>query len=332
LALSLFTGITTVAAQSPLAPTRAAETETVVVTATRTPTRASRVGSSLIVIDGPAIIRAQSIPVIDLLRDVPGVAFSRTGGVGSLTTVRIRGAESDQTVLLIDGVKLNDPSSPGGGFNFADLLVGNLERIEVLRGPQSTLYGSQAIGGVVHIITRSGDVPFGASITLEGGDLNTKRALGSVRGQEGNLSYVFAAGQFKTDGVSSAAAGKERDGYKNSLAQSRIDYAFTDHLSLEARVFWSKSDVGIDGFPAPTFALADTPERSKTEELIVYAGANLTLLDGRSRTRFGISETQTDRINLNPTLAVQNTFIGNGTFVVSVHAQVCQRFCRLPQY
>jgi vitamin B12 transporter len=312
-ALIPFVFVASAAAQSPTSGSKATTAETIIVTATRTPTRASQVGSSVTVIDAPAITRAQSIPVIDLLRDVPGVAFSRTGGVGSLTTVRIRGAESDQTVLLIDGVKLNDPSSPGGGFNFANLLVGNLERIEVLRGPQSTLYGSQAMGGVVQIITRSGDVPFGASVTLEGGDLNTQRAQGSVRGQVGDLSYVVAAGQFETDGVSSAASGKERDGFKNTLAQSRVDYALNDQLSLEARVFWSKSDVGIDGFPAPTFALADTPERSKTEELIVYAGANLTLLDGRSRTRFGMSETQTDRINLNPTLAVQNTFIGNGT-------------------
>ena len=311
-ALSPFAFVTSVAAQSALAAP-AAKAETVIITATRTPMRASRVGSSVSVIDGPAITRAQSIAVIDLLRDVPGVAFSRTGGVGSLTTVRIRGAESDQTVLLIDGVKLNDPSSPGGGFNFANLLVGNLERIEVLRGPQSTLYGSQALGGVVQIITRSGDVPFGASITLEGGDLNTKRVRGSVRGHVGDLSYVLAAGQFETDGVSSAAIGKERDGYKNTLAQSRIDYALTDHLSLEARLFWSDSDVGIDGFPAPSFVLSDTLERSKTEELIVYTGANLTLLGGRSRTRFGISETQSDRTNLNPTLAVKNTFIGTGT-------------------
>lgn len=301
-----------VAQSGPPAP-KEGQAETIIVTATRTPTRASQVGSSVTILDTPAITRAQSIPVIDLLRDVPSIGFSRTGGVGSLTTVRVRGAESDQTVLLIDGVKLNDPSGPGGGFNFANLLVGNLERIEVLRGPQSTLYGSQAMGGVVQIITRAGDVPFGGSLSLEGGDLNTKRASAAVRGQIGGLSYSVAAGQFETDGISSAASGKERDGFTNSLAQSRLDYALGDQVSLEARVFWSDSEVGIDGIPAPAFALADTPERSKTEELILYAGANLTLLDGRSRTRFGVSETQTDRINLNPTLAVPNTFVGNGT-------------------
>ena len=79
--------------------------------------------------------------------------MSRNGGLGGSTQLRIRGAESDQTVVLIDGVKLNDPSSAGGGFNFANLLTGDYMRIEVLRGPQSTLWGSQAIGGVVNIVT-----------------------------------------------------------------------------------------------------------------------------------------------------------------------------------
>lgn len=287
--------------------------ETVVVTATRTPTPISRVGASVTVIDGPAITRAQSIPVIDLLRDVPGIGFARTGGVGSLTTVRVRGAESDQTVLLIDGVKLNDPSTPGGGFNFANLVVGNLNRIEVLRGPQSVLYGSQAIGGVVQIITQSGDVPFAASATLEGGDLKSRRIMGSVRGQVGDLSYQLAAGQFDTDGVSSAASGTERDGYRNQLAQTRLTYALTDRVEMEGRVYWSKSKVGIDGFPAPAFVLADTAEQTETDELIVYAGTNLSMLDGRSRTRIGLSETRTDRTNLNPSLRVPTTFDGSGT-------------------
>jgi vitamin B12 transporter len=266
LALTPFVFVASAAGQTPTSGPKATTAETIIVTATRTPTRASRVGSSVTVIDAPVISRAQSIPVIDLLRDVPGVAFSRTGGVGSLTTVRIRGAESDQTVLLIDGVKLNDPSGPGGGFNFANLLVGNLERIEVLRGPQSTLYGSQAMGGVVQIITRSGDVPLGASVTLEGGDLNTNRARASVRGQIGYLSYVLAAGQFETDGVSSAASGKERDGFRNTLAQSRVDYALSDQLSLEARVFRCyftllQSTPELPGSSLPTEPLLGTSQR-----------------------------------------------------------------------
>ncbi|MFX7858071.1 TonB-dependent receptor plug domain-containing protein, partial [Acinetobacter baumannii] len=95
--------------------------------------------------------RRQSIVISDLLREVPGVTVTRNGGVGTVTAVNIRGAETDQTVALIDGIKLNDPAAPGGGFDFGPLLVGNIARVEVLRGAQSVLWGSQAIGGVVNL-------------------------------------------------------------------------------------------------------------------------------------------------------------------------------------
>lgn len=287
--------------------------ETIIVTATRTPQVAAKIGASVTVLDGAAIARAQSIPVIDLLRDVPGVTFSRNGGVGTQTSVRIRGAESDQTVVLIDGVKLNDPSGPGGGYNFANLLVGDSERIEVLRGPQSTLYGSQAMGGVINVLSRTGDVPFGATLGLEGGGLSTVSARGSVRGKVGALSYSAAANHFETDSISAAASGTETDGFSNDGVQGRVNFALNEILDVEARVLWSDSEVGIDGFPPPNFVLSDTPEVSQTQELIIYAGATLSLLDGRSRTRLGLSQTKTDRVNTNPTSNPQTTFDANGT-------------------
>jgi vitamin B12 transporter len=287
--------------------------ETIIVTATRAPQTANKIGSSVTVIDDVAIVRAQSIPVIDLLRDVPGVSFSRNGGVGSLSTVRIRGAEGDQTVLLIDGIKLNDPSSPGGGYDFASLLVGDLARIEILRGPQSTLYGSQALGGVINVITQSGDVPFRAGLTLEAGDLATINARASVRGKVGRLSYAGAVGHFETDGISAAANGVEADDFTNDGAQGRVNFTLNDSLEFEGRIFLSKSDVGIDGFPPPNFVLSDTAERSETEELIIYAGIMLSLFEGRSRTRFGISQTTTDRTSIDPMATPTTTFEANGT-------------------
>jgi vitamin B12 transporter len=300
-------------AQTTPASVTEAAAETIIVSATRSSQAKSKVGSSVTLIDEASLTRAQTISVTDILRDVPGVTFSRNGGVGTLTSVRIRGAEADQTVVLIDGIKLNDPSGPGGGYNFANLLAGDVARIEVLRGPQSTLYGSQAMGGVVNVITRSGDVLFGANLELEGGDLSTYRGRGSVRGKLGGLSYAAGLSHFETVGMSSAASGTEADSFTNDGAQARVNYVVNANLELEARLLWSDSDVGIDGFPAPSFALADTPERSTTEELIAYVGGTLTLLDGRSRTRFSVSQTTTDRANINPALAVATTFDATGS-------------------
>lgn len=287
--------------------------ETIIVTATRTPQPPAKVGSSVTIIQNAQIVRSQSSPVVDLLRDVPSVSFTRNGGVGSQTSVRIRGAESDQTVLLIDGIKLNDPSGPGGGFDFGGLLVGDIERIEVLRGPQSTLYGSQALGGVINLITRSGDVPFAASLDVEAGGLSTKRARGGVRGKIGELSYSGALSRFETGGISAAASGTERDSFTNTGAQVRLNYVVSPAFGVEARALWSDSDTGIDGFPPPLFSFTDTPERSKTENLILYVGGTLSLLEGRSRTRIGVSKTITDRLNTNPSSSVVTTFDANGT-------------------
>ena len=124
--------------------------QTIVVTANRTERAISQVGESVTVIEEEEIVNRQPSEVLDILRTVPGVTFNRNGGIGTSTSVSIRGAESDQTVVLIDGVKLNDPSSTGGGFNFGPALTGNIARVEVVRGSQSVLYGSQALS-LIHI-------------------------------------------------------------------------------------------------------------------------------------------------------------------------------------
>ncbi len=132
----------------------------IVVTANRTPTPAAEVGSAVTVITRQELEDRQIRQLSDVLREVPGVAVNRTGPAGRTTQIRIRGSESNQTLVLIDGVEVNDPSS-GSEFDFAHLMADDIERIEVLRGPQSALYGSDAIGGVVNIVTRRGEGPVG---------------------------------------------------------------------------------------------------------------------------------------------------------------------------
>src|SRR5271165_2279086 len=120
----------------------------IVVVANRAPEPLSKVGNSVTVLTDADIKDSQFVMVSDLLAQTPGLSVARVG-VGQVTSVFIRGAESDQTVVLIDGVQINNPASPGGGYDFGNLLTGGLGRIEILRGSQSTLYGSQAMGGII---------------------------------------------------------------------------------------------------------------------------------------------------------------------------------------
>jgi vitamin B12 transporter len=287
-------------------------TEIITVTATRMPQATTKVGSSVTIITAPEVLTRQPLAITDLLRDVQGVSVTRNGGLGSLTSVRIRGAEADQTLVLVDGIKLNDPASPGGGFDFGTLMVGDIARVEVLRGPQSTLYGSQAIGGVVNVITQKADTPLQGSVDLETGELATRRARGAIGGKLDKLSYAGALGYLTTDGISSAANGRETDGFEHQGAQGRIGYAINQVVDIEARAWWSKGESGIDGFPPPTYSFADTPESSTSKQTILYAGANVVLLDGRSRTRFGFSQAKTDRVNRDPGQRVKDTFLALG--------------------
>lgn len=285
--------------------------ETIVVTATRAPIVASQVGSSITILNRAALNKLQSVALVDVLRDVPGVTFSRNGGVGTATSVRLRGAESDQTVVLIDGVKLNDPSSPGGGYNFANLLTSNIDRVDVLRGPQSTLYGSQAIGGVVAITTKQGVGPLSFGVDSEAGEEATYsvRANASAGGER--FSWAVAAGHLQSDGISSFAqelGGKERDSYENTGATGRVTVKLSDMFGIDLRASAATADVGIDGFAPPTFALGDTSERSKTDEVTYYAGVTLSALEGRLNGRVGFSRAQIDRLNVNPSATPTTTF------------------------
>ena len=155
--------------------------EDVVVTANRIEQQVSRVGDAVTLISAKEQRRSQKTAVSDLLAMTPGVTVSRNGGLGGSTTLRIRGAETDQTVVLIDGVKLNDPSQASGGFNFANLIATEYSHIEVLRGPQSTLWGSQAIGGVVNIVTPVPEGPLSGSMSAEGGTHETALVRGHAQ-------------------------------------------------------------------------------------------------------------------------------------------------------
>jgi len=172
--------------------------------ATRVPTPAAEVGSSLTIIDRQQIEARQSTNVADLLRDVPALDVVQQGTPGGLTSVFMRGAESRHTKVLIDGIPLNDPSNASRLYDFSYLSTDNVERIEVLRGPQSTLYGSDAVGGVISIVTKRGEGPPTARLDLMGGSFGTSREALSVSGGGTRGHFSLGASYLQSDGFSAA--------------------------------------------------------------------------------------------------------------------------------
>lgn len=290
--------------------------DTIVVTAARAPRAIDETGVAITVIDEATITRRQSVAVVDLLRNVPGVTFTRNGGIGTVTPVYIRGAESDQTAALIDGVKLNDPSGTGGGFNFGDLLVGNISRIEVVRGSQSVLWGSQAIGGVVNLITRQPTEQLSVNARAEGGWRDSWQLVGNVSGKFGPVAASVGGGYFRTNGFSvfsEERGGRERDGYRNYGANASFNVALAEGFSVDLRGWYSDGRTDLDGFAAPTFAFGDTRDYSRSKQFVGYAGLNAALLDGRFTNRLAYTRTEIKRDNFSPGGTPVKTFDGKGT-------------------
>lgn len=265
-----------------------------VVVATRTAQPIEKIGASVSVLTQTIIEASQAISVSDLLAQQPSVNVTRNGGPGQSTSLNIRGAESQHTVVLIDGVKLNDPSSTQGGFNSGNLLVGDIARIEILRGAQSTLWGSQAIGGVVNIVTADPTVPFTSSVEAEAGARKTGYLRAAAGGATDKVTWRLAGGYYTTDGFSAYKTGAEKDGYQNTGVSGRVRIALAPSVSAEVRSVYSKGKNDFDTFNG------DSAEFGRTEELVVYTGLNFALLDGRWNNRLAYAYTDTDRQNLNP--------------------------------
>lgn len=263
--------------------------------------QASQIGQAVTVIDRDEIERRQTISVSDLLATTPGVTVSRNGGVGTLTTVRIRGAEGEQTLTIIDGVRVNDPSSPGGGFDFGNLLAGSIDRIEVLRGPNSVPWGSQAIGGVVNITTMTPSQGLQGRGSVEYGSHNSLFANGGVSGGAGPVTASLTGGYLRTDGISAAASGTEPDGYEQYGATGSVGIAFTDQIGLDLRAYYAHSHAELDGFAStPPYGLVDGPQYSNAQEVYGYAGLHANFLDGRFRNRLAFTLADINRDNFDP--------------------------------
>jgi len=231
--------------------------EEIVVTANRIPASSEAVGSSVTVIGREEIERRNEPSVLNLLRTVPGLEVAQGGGPGSVASVFVRGANSNHTLVLVDGVRVSDSS---GGFDFSILRTDDLDRIEVLRGPQSTLYGSEAIGGVISLTTRRGRDGFHYDVDGRAGSLGTHEVRVSADGGRSGFDYSFSLADRHTDGVSVASERRgntERDPFSDVTAAARLSFSVPadGRVNLVLRHTDAKSD--LDGF---TFGIGPTDD------------------------------------------------------------------------
>ncbi len=241
----------------------------ITVVATGLRSRIDQTGQSVSVIGADEIAAIQGPDLTRVLERLPGINITRNGSLGSFTGVRLRGADAEQLLVLIDGVRVNDPSSPGGGFDFGSLLSGGIAKIELLRGSNSVVWGSQAIGGVLAITSKAlngaeGSVEYGARDSL---DANASAGLA-----KNGYAFRFNGGYSRTDGISSAAVGTEPDGFRQWRIGGRGRIDLLAGLSANFAGRYADSKVDLDGYPAPLYNFADTPEFQKTREASGRAG------------------------------------------------------------
>jgi vitamin B12 transporter len=231
--------------------------EPVVVTATKVATPQGEVGAAVTVITEDDVRTYNYSGIEEALRNVPGVEIERSGSLGKTTSIKIRGAGAQQVIVLVDGMRVSSPTL--GTTELSDLTLDGIDRIEIVRGPQSTLYGADAIGGVVNIITKKGQGPIQGSLWVEGGSYGTVREQANVQGSYGGFNFNLSGSRYDTAGHFN------NDDSALTSFNGRIGYDFPWKGELSVTGRYSKLDLGLpifSTFPATVF---DPNQRSQSE-------------------------------------------------------------------
>lgn len=267
--------------------------EEYVVTASLSPTKLKEIGSSVSIITSEEIKNRNIKQVSELLREIPGFSVNRQGPVGTTTQIRVRGAEGNHLLVLIDGVEANDLTG-GSEFNFAHLSTDNIQRIEILRGAQSALWGSDALAGVVNIITKRGSGAPTINAFMEAGSFGTIHGGGNISAGGELYDISVGATHLDTRGSNIAASGDEDDGYTNDTFSFKAGFYPTDFLNLSFVARHSDSDSEIDNFNTDSL-LVDDDRISKAKQTYARAEAKVDLFNGIWTHVAGTSITETDR-------------------------------------
>ena len=291
-AFVFFTGYSGIATGSDVAPP-----ETVIVTASHTPVPMDQVGSAVTVFDAADLEARQSPILADVLRGAPGLAISRSGVAGSQTQLRMRGAEGNQVLVLIDGIEANDPAQ-GGEFNFAHALTDDVERVEIVRGPQSALWGSDALAGVVNVVTRRGRPGWLASGFAEGGSFDSMHAGASLSGAGETHDFRLGGSMLHSEGSNISRSGGEDDGYDNRSVNLVAGWRPLAALSLQVTGRHVAGTNEYDGTDFMTGLPADAELETEFEQNYGQVQGKLGLFEGRWEHSLSAAVTDTDNNNL----------------------------------
>ena len=283
--------------------------DVIVVTASGFEQPRSETGQAIDIVDRERLDQLQSATISDALQSVPGVTVAARGGLGSQTSAFLRGGNSSQTLVLIDGVRINDLTSPNGAFDFGTLMTGNIDQVEVLRGPNSIIWGSQAIGGVVNIQSLAPVDGFEGRFGAEYGAADTKRMNANIAGTSGLLEGSFGGSYVDAQGISALAGGTERDGFENFAGNGRLKLQISDAVNLDFRGYYNHATAEYDSaFGIGANALPVTRNR----QFVGYIGANVVAFDGRMQSRIAYTRTDIRRLGTDPVVFSFNNFIVRG--------------------
>jgi vitamin B12 transporter len=273
------------------------ELETLVVTASRVPVSAKLSGSSYTIIDRETLEQRQMSTLGEILRDVPGFAVNRGGVLGSTTQIRVRGAEGNQVLVFIDGIEVNDLAQ-GSEFNFSHLTSADIERAEIIRGPQSALWGSDALGGVINISTRRGEGALQVSAFAEGGSFGTKQGGGNISLGGDNYHFKLFGSYLESKGDNISRDNNEDDGYENTTISVAAGYSPLNNLSFDfvgrftdANNEFDETDFFNTGLPV------DTDSETRTSQNYSRVQAKFSLYEGLWEHKAGFSLSNTDNDN-----------------------------------